>query len=273
MSDTRVLQIISNETKDKVCQLDVVTPEVFTNIFMENAKKHKLDAEYSKHLEEFLLEEVAHYLKIQNQTTKQADSLEKSTSKAINAIASKDDETLKEVLHETKQLKKELQKLKESLYKDELTGAYNRKWLYEHFIEERSHLFKKSGVLGLIDLNYFKQINDRYGHIIGDKVLVFIATQLRKISHNIVRYGGDEFLVLCEETSDAALLQKRLVELRESLLKKHLKAKDAEFRVSFSIGTAPFSPKKRLEDVIDQADEKMYEDKKEIKKEVQGIDI
>ena len=268
----RVLKIISNETKEEVCKLDMVTPEIFANIFMQKAKEHKLE-DYGDVVVDYIEQQVANYLHIQDETTQTADKLSRTTNKAIEAIEEKNDGALKEVLSETKILKKEIEKLKASLYKDELTGCFNRKWMYDHVIMESTNQFKKAGILGLIDLNYFKLVNDTYGHIIGDKVLIFVATQLKKTKGDVVRYGGDEFLVFFKEhcqTSDA--LQK-LKDLREDLLKKHLKAKEAEFRISFSIGVTAFKKGESLDEVIERADKEMYDDKEAIKQRIKGIDV
>ena len=272
MQDRRVLEIISNETKDKVCNMDVITPEIFANLFMQNAKKHHID-NYDEMMQDFLAKQVENYLHIQDKTSKQTDQLSKTTSKAIEAIKEKNDEALADVLFETQKLRKEIDKLKESLYRDELTGAYNRKWLHDHLISATSNQFAKKGVMALIDLNYFKTINDTYGHIIGDKVLVFITTQLKKVSPHVVRYGGDEFLVFFEGSTSCEDVKSLMRKKRDELLKKHLKAKDAEFRVSFSIGVTVFQKGENLNEVIERADVDMYDDKVQIKKSVTGIDV
>lgn len=267
-----MLEIISNETKDKICQMDVITPEIYTNLFMQNAKKHHIE-NYNEYMQNFLSQQVENYLHIQDETSQQADKLTKTTNKAIEAIQEKNDEALKEVLSETQKLRKEIEKLKESLYKDELTGAYNRKWLHDHLIMQNSNQFEKEGILALIDLNYFKIVNDTYGHIIGDKVLVFVTSQLKKTNADVVRYGGDEFLVFFDERSSVDGVRKKIQKLREDLLKKHLKAKDADFRISFSIGVAEFKKGERVDEVIERADVDMYEDKQKIKERVPGIEV
>ncbi len=272
MQNERILEIISNETKEEVCRLDVVTPEIFTNVFVSKAKEHNFD-NLEELASEYIQQQILNYLRIRDKTSQTADKLSQTTNKAIEAIEDKNDEALNEVLIETKNLKKELEKLKASLYKDELTGAYNRKWMYDHIIKENTNQFNKRGVLALIDLNYFKLVNDTYGHIIGDKVLVFVATQLKKTKGDVVRYGGDEFLVLFDEKSTPAGALRKLKKLREDLLKKHLKAKDVDFRISFSIGIAEFKEGDSIDEVIERADKHMYEDKKAIKERVKGIDV
>lgn len=268
----RVLEIVSNETKDYICKLDVVTPEIFTATFLEFAKKHQLE-DYEKVVEEYINSKMVNFLQIQDETTKKASKLSKTTSRAIEAIQEKNDSSLNDVLSETKKLRKELERLKESLYKDELTSVYNRKWLYDSLVDEQKNSFTQKGVLALIDLNYFKIVNDTYGHIIGDKVLIFVASQLKKTKAKVVRYGGDEFLILFDKLSSASGVKAKLEQLREELLKKHLKAKEANFRISFSIGATGFDVGDILDDVVDCADKDMYDDKINIKKRITGIAV
>jgi len=272
MDKKRTIEIISNETKDEICKLDVVTPEIFAAVFFQKAKEYNIE-NIEEMTKEYFDVEVAHFLEMQGRTTQHAKTLSQTTTRAIEAIEKKNDETLKDVLTETKKLRKEVEKLKESLFKDELTGAYNRKWVYDYLVDENTDLFKKEGVLAVIDLNYFKLVNDTYGHIIGDKVLVFVANQLKKTRAHVIRYGGDEFIVAFENQESTTYVKEQLERLRRELLKKHLKAKDTEFRISFSIGVSRFSRNDTFTSVVDLADQDMYEDKITIKKEVTGIDV
>lgn len=271
MDEKRTLEIVSNEVKDVICNIEVVTPDIFMSTFMQKAKDHGLELD-SEIFKNYVENKVTDLLKIQDETTQKADKLSETTSKAISAIKEKDDGSLGIVLSEVKLLKKEMEKLKESLYKDELTGAYNRKWLYDHCLDQKSY-FTCKGVLSIIDLNYFKSINDTYGHVIGDKVLVFIKGQLQKSKAKVVRYGGDEFLLIFENRQDLMGVKKQLNNLREEILKKHLKAKEAQFRVSFSFGMYLFDKSDNFEKIIEKADEIMYEDKIQIKKRIKGIGV
>ncbi|MEA3330635.1 MAG: GGDEF domain-containing protein [Campylobacterota bacterium] len=151
------LHIISNETKDNIKELSVVTPSIYTSIFSKYAISHDTDlSDEDKVTNDFLNEKIFLFEDLQNQTSKNALELSKSTAKAISAIKEKDDTTLSEVLKETQELRLEIEKLKESMYRDELTGVFNRKWVHDNLVKEEDDSFKQSGTLALIDLNYFK---------------------------------------------------------------------------------------------------------------------
>lgn len=95
--------------------------------------------------------------------------------------------------------------LKESSVKDMLTGLYNRRFLEESYEGICAGIVRRNTTLGLMmcDLDFFKQINDVYGHDIGDEVLKGVAKVLRSSvrgSDLVIRFGGEEFLVLLIDT-------------------------------------------------------------------------
>jgi len=266
------LQIISNETLDFLRNTQIITPSIYSSIFSKNALKHELDIGDENKLTDMHLDdkiEMCH--NVHEKNSNNVIQLSDTTSKAISAIKEKDEITLSQVLQETEQLREEIDSLKEAVYKDELTRAYNRKWLYDKLVNRNDDTLTLSGTLVIIDLNFFKLINDTYGHIVGDKVLTFLSNQLQKTKQNVVRYGGDEFIVIYKET-DASTALANINAIREKIIAKKLKSADNTFRVSFSIGAYTFEEGAYLSDIIELADKNMYDDKVKIKKRIPGID-
>ena len=266
-----LLQIVSNETKDNVMNMDIVTPSIYASIFSKYADEHELSLENEDEISRDILQKECSFLTdLQSQTSKNANMLSETTTKAISAMRDKNEELLKDVLKETEALRQEVEKLKESVYQDELTHTFNRKWLHDNYINDEKK-FTKSGLLAIIDLNYFKLINDTHGHIIGDKVLIFMANQLKSIERNVVRYGGDEFIILFPANSNETTAKKQLNAVREAILSKKLKAHESMFTLSFSFGITNFKENDDLAEVIENADKNMYEDKIQIKNRITGI--
>jgi len=272
MNNEEILKVISNETMNSIHDINIVTPSIYKSIFTKFANEHNTDLDAEDKLTDNILnEKISLFQNMQNQTSKNAIELSDHTSKAIVAIKEKDENKLNEVLQETQTLRKEIEKLKEAVYKDELTHAFNRKWLHDNFLTEDEDKFINSGTLAIIDLNYFKLVNDTHGHIVGDKVLIFIANQLRLTRESVVRYGGDEFIIIFSDrvSKDSAL--NKLHKIREEIIHKKLKANDSSFRVSFSYGVVEFKKDETFSYVVEAADKNMYQDKIEIKKIVTGI--
>jgi len=271
-NNEQLLKVISNEVKDSINPMTVVTPTVYASIFSEYASKHGLDVEDEESVaKEIIHKECLNLTNLQQEASKNTQRLSQSTTKAIDAIKTKDESLLNEVLKETQALKHEIEKLRESLYKDELTHAYNRKWFHEKFTNPLESTFNQSGILAMIDLNYFKEINDTHGHNIGDKVLIFIVNELKKINPKIIRYGGDEFLIIFDTSITKEEAEKRIIKEREYIITKKLKAHEMTFKVSFSFGIAEFKSGNDVASILDIADKNMYEDKQKIKKEITGI--
>lgn len=86
---------------------------------------------------------------------------------------------------------------------DDLTQLYNRRYLFNYFKKHEESACRKKLLIGMVDIDAFKEINDTYGHDLGDQVIKFVSNELKSIiGHNgiVGRYGGDEFLVIFEKT-------------------------------------------------------------------------
>lgn len=147
----------------------------------------------------------------------------------------------------------------QNYYRDTLTKAYSR----AYFDSFRTNLENAKGV-AIIDIDRFKQINDTYGHRVGDAALEHIATTIRSCIREkdvLIRYGGDEFLLIFQSIGENAFFEKlKRVKARvaESVMKDY-----PELKLTISIGGAyDVTPITRA---IDEADKAMYRDKYEAK--------
>lgn len=148
--------------------------------------------------------------------------------------------------------------------RDLLTGLYN-KGTTEMLISKRLASDKNntlSGGLFIIDIDDFKTINDRLGHLYGDAVLSELSDNLRKIfrEHDIVgRIGGDEFLVFAEGLHSESIMIKKAKSICRAFLRTYANEKNEDYTVSSSVGIAVF-PKdgKTFEALFKYADAALY---------------
>ena len=151
---------------------------------------------------------------------------------------------------------------------DSLTGAFNRRYLTRLLAAESSRAARYDRPIGLLmtDLDDFKAINDRFGHARGDQVLVAAAEALagavRQID-SVIRYGGDEFLIVLPETSREGV-GPAAERIRGVVLETLASgpAVPAGVRVGLSVGTAVHHPGEDLDAKLREADAAMYADKR-----------
>lgn len=147
--------------------------------------------------------------------------------------------------------------------RDELTGAYNRRSLLNQAEVEmrRARRFKRPLAFLFLDIDHFKQINDRYGHRIGDGVLATLAEICGKVlrpSDIFARYGGEEFVIMLPETG---MDQATVVALRlaEQVRRAELIATAPDRRLTLSIGVSALRGEEdTIEAVLDRIDKAMY---------------
>ena len=158
------------------------------------------------------------------------------------------------------------EKLKESAFRDNLTGLSNRYLLNEtvdHFIKKYRRENRCFGIL-FLDINNFKKINDAYGHLVGDCVLAEISKRLKenfRESDLIFRFGGDEFVVLVEDIKQKNSIFTIANKIRE-LVKIPLHLEDIELHLDCSIGISFFpDDSDNAQNLIKNADIAMYKAK------------
>lgn len=155
------------------------------------------------------------------------------------------------------------QKVQEMAITDALTQVYCRRYFLERFSEElkRSRKNKLCLCFLMIDLDNFKQFNDRYGHLVGDAILrqvsKTICDMVRQIDF-IGRYGGEELAIVLAETDkeQASFAAERI---RQAIEASVIKAYDEELRVTVSIGVSTFPDNTdHMRDLIEMADQALY---------------
>jgi diguanylate cyclase (GGDEF)-like protein len=142
---------------------------------------------------------------------------------------------------------------------DALTGLFNRQMFNELFHREiaRSRRYKEPLTLILIDIDHFKPINDTYGHLIGDQILIELSKELETIlrtSDLLARWGGEEFALLLSHT-DLAGAKRAGEKIREHLAASRFGGPGS---ITVSMGAAQYSEGDSEESLFQRADEALY---------------
>lgn len=155
---------------------------------------------------------------------------------------------------EQKKLFEKLTGYREELYMDALTGAYNRRY-YEEKLKEK---VMTAGGVAMIDLDDFKICNDTFGHDAGDEVLVTVVNVIKNLirrTDSLVRYGGDEFLLLMPDITEEVFL-KKLEKIQQKIRKTKVQGYEG-IRMSLSIGGV-VAREQKIEEAVVRADKFMY---------------
>ncbi|MGI8782371.1 MAG: sensor domain-containing diguanylate cyclase [Acidobacteriota bacterium] len=152
-------------------------------------------------------------------------------------------------------------------FTDSLTGLYNYRYLRQFLSDEikRSSRYHRNFALMFIDIDWFKRVNDTHGHLVGSEVLTEIAQVFRhavRDSDVIVRYGGDEYVIILTETSrdGASVIADRLLRtVEDSSFSQH---RGLGLKLTVSVGLASYPDHgSSVDDLIRRADQAMYEAK------------
>lgn len=145
---------------------------------------------------------------------------------------------------------------------DALTGVHNRRWMNDAFprVLHRCALNKQHSAVMVLDIDHFKNVNDSYGHLVGDAALKSLAAIMQ---HNLrphdllVRYGGEEFAILLPDT---ALAEARAIaeRLRKTVAANEVVSHGVAFKITVSGGIAPIDDATELETSFAQADQALY---------------
>ncbi len=157
-------------------------------------------------------------------------------------------------------------KLEKLAITDPLTELYNRRYFFERGWNEyvRARRYEHALAVVMMDIDYFKKVNDLYGHICGDKVLVSVAALLKKTVRGIdlmARFGGEEFIALLPET-DLKGVQLLAERMRLEIADTPIEHNGKSFHISISIGIAMIDANNGdFEGMINQADIALYKAK------------
>lgn len=159
------------------------------------------------------------------------------------------------------------EELTDQAVRDQLTGLFNRHYLGQVINKEieRAQRYGHRLAFLMIDINNFKDINDYYSHNTGDEVLVEVGNLLQenvREADTVIRYGGDEFLILLPETGKG--VSEVIPRLKESIRRWSERTEIIELPLSLAIGSSYFTPEEDMDaqQAIARADEDMFEDKK-----------
>lgn len=174
----------------------------------------------------------------------------------------------------TIEMKKEMERINRLTVTDELTGAYNRRYINEILPLEiiDSSIHDRTITIAIMDIDYFKNINDTYGHLAGDYILKEVVKIIRKNIRSIdsiARYGGEEFIIIFNHNKCEDIL-KVIERIRKKIEEYDFIFDGIKINVSASFGVEGIGENESVETLLERADKKLYEAKRNGRNRVIG---
>lgn len=162
-------------------------------------------------------------------------------------------------------IKKVAEQRQRAAIEDPLTKLYNRKG-FDKFMKKEiaeAERYKKTFCILMLDIDYFKSVNDAHGHPVGDLVLKEFSRALSEIlreSDVLCRLGGEEFVAILPETD---LVGARVIseKLRKKIGRQEVRIAEENIKITISIGVAEFQPGQKKKELVEAADMALYEAK------------
>jgi len=277
MIEEIAIQTLKEIEKAKKEPYPLYYKEIFNRLAEERNLEldHKLTMEDYKNInEEFLdkTKETTNFIQNTNSgietdlkifaTEAEKEDISKLVKKFENDLMSK----LSHSNEKIDELKKELEKVYKELHIDTLTKAFNRKALNDDL--EKIIKAGKSKKLNVnlveMDLDFFKEVNDRYGHLVGDFILikfVLIVKSFIRESDKIYRYGGDEFFIIFNRT-DINKTMEMMEKIRKKIEVTKFKYKDDILNFTISVGIGCHHKGDSMNNFVGRVDKALYESKK-----------
>ncbi len=254
------LEQITNLTINELLNKEIILPSLYFEKFNYHAKKVEInldDEEFQKEVEQILVDDYKNIEKYMSLIISSVNELKQETQNASNAILNNDSGALTDIHKRMITLENEIQLLNDELFIDDLTKSYNKKWIYNKFLDENTD-FKDEGVCTLVDIEDFNYIQKEYGELLAKNLLIFIInfiSQKLKDEHynfHIARYFHNKFFIFVLE-KDKNQIKNFLLNLEQMLLNTTLKSHSGLYiKASYKFKTEPFKVKDKSKVVFDK---------------------
>ncbi len=158
-----------------------------------------------------------------------------------------------------------IRRLKDMAMRDHLTGLYNRRYFFVTAEKQINDAKTNGGTfyVAMIDIDFFKKVNDTYGHQAGDSVIRVLADELKKVfsdekRYSVARFGGEEFIVISSGSAQDGDYIEKIEALRKNIESFSVESEGKNIKFTISIGVALHNDEKNLEHMIKDADDCLY---------------
>lgn len=225
------LEKITNLTINELLNNEIILPSLYLEKFSYHAKEIEVnldDENFEKELNKIIVEDFKTIERYMSMIISNVLELKEDAKDARTALLNKDIDALGEVYKKMINLEKELKTLNNELFIDDTTKTFNRKWIYNKFLNENAS-FKDNGICLLIDVIDYTYIQDEYGELLAKNLLLFVTNFISQklkdegYEFKIARYFNDKFFVFITN-EDKKDVKNYIINLEQMLLNTTLKS-------------------------------------------------
>lgn len=255
------LKKITNLTVNELLSNEVILPSNYLEKFNYHAKELEInldDENFKQEINRVILEDFKTIENYMNLIMSSTSTLKRNTIDAKNAIVNKDENSLDNIYEKMIKLEKELNELNNKLFLDDLTLAYNKKWIYNKFLDEKG-LFQEDGICVLVDVVDYSYIFKEYGELLANNLLIFAVNfidQKLKDEHlnfKIIRYNENKFMIFLSNTTDKKNIINSIINLEQLLLHTTLKSNSGLFiKAKYEFGSSEYKSNQESKEVFEK---------------------
>lgn len=225
------LKKITNLTVNELLNNEIIMPSIYFEKFNKNAKTLEIDLEdkkFNKEMNKLLIKDYESIESYMQTIEKNISTIQKAAKESKKAILEKNVEVLTDIYKQMNDLEKEVEELNSKLFVDSLTNTYNRKWIYNKFLDKNAD-FKDDGICVLIDICDHEYIEKEYGNLIANNLLIFTTNFIKKklkeesVDFEIARFIDNQFLIFAKDISQKDI-KNLLLNIKQLLLNTTLKS-------------------------------------------------
>lgn len=204
------LKKITDLTINELLNNEIILPSTYLDKFNYHAKELEVnldDENFNKELNNLILEDFHTIENYMNLIISSAINLQENTKNATNAIINKDADSLGDIYKKMLDLESEIKNLNGKLFLDDITNTYNKKWLYNKFLDSNAS-FQQNGICVLVDVIDYVYIQKEYGELLSNNLLIFATKFIKQrlkdenFDFEIVRYNENKFLIFMKSDKE-----------------------------------------------------------------------
>ena len=254
------LKTITNLTINDLLNNEIIMPSTYFEKFNKKAKDLEInleDDDFKKEINDVILNEFNTIELYMKELLKNISVVEDATSRTKKALVEKDSQTIDLIYNQMRNLEDEIKELTSKIYIDNLTNTYNRKWIYNKFLD-KDLKFKGKGICILINISDYSYIQKEYGSLLTDNLLIFISSFIKKklkednTNFEIARFTDEKFLIFLEK-QDIKNIHNLIYNAKISLANTTLKSNSGVIiKPTYEYKVAVFDKKEDSKDIFER---------------------